>query len=800
MVKQKNYTEIILMVAVSIFLFMFTAKSSSTAMLEAKQFSLMFFLFAFAYLIVMRKKASFNRPIPFVVASYVIFLGISTLYANAGKFAINEYIKVIVGFSIYIFIYYASKKKDTIRLILGTITTYTVLSCLMAIEGATLAMIAPAIEEMIFGIDIPDFSTWLSGRLYGPFGNPNVFVSALGVSLFLSLYLYLTEENKKYKYIQGIYLVIMATSLLLAFSLGGTFSLALSVIGFLLFTKDKERIKGIVCILFVLLIAFLGLFLITPLLDNSSAIAFIVLAVLSAAFIFAEKFWGEKLTETLYQNAKKVWLAFVVLVVLGVAVIIAVFTLESSLTLDTDRWYYRSLYPEHGENRVEVITTQSTSDSKISVFTKDMSQIMTGDRTSIYKGDLNAGKNSFELIIPEGTEETLIAIYTEGQAEIESAVFYGATETVPIALNYTLLPENIENRLQGLRTNDSFLIRNEYIKDGFSLFMQSPIIGHGLGGFENAIQSVQRYGYETKYAHNHFMQMLVDTGIIGFSIYAALLIVSIYALIKLRGKEDLSPYLFGALLMIIFHGSSEFSMSRVDFLPYAFAVFALISALHYSDTAFIKGRAKNFVTPIVLLSMSVFSVLLLGNIVASSSVSAGGAHIDIIHENISIDVYDTNDYMLAYVMYSSSSSDPEVLEDAEKYLERLEKAKSNSVHSQLATYYIAQNNPEKAFERLISHIDYSPYNETFWNNAIEIYLETILNTENIENTYSNREIYAEQFIMLKEKLAEVNSTSILEIRIHEVYLQVMDIIIDSENISDAELLEAVQRSIYDYVY
>ncbi len=798
MVKQKNYAEIILMVAVSILLFIFTAKCSLVSNLDAKQFSAMFFLLAFTYLIIMRKKASFNRPVPIAVASYVIFLGISTLYANAGKFAINEYIKVIVGFSIYIFIYYASKKKDTLRLILGTITTYTVISCLMAIEGATLAVIAPAIEELFSGAEIPDFSVWSGGRLHGPFGNPNVFVSALGVSLFLSLYLYLTEENKKYKYIQGVYLVIMATTVLLAFSLGGTFSLALSVIGFLLFTKDKERIRGIVCIFFVLLTAFIGLFLMIPMLNNGSAIALLLLAVLCAAFILAEKYFGEKLTEILYTNAKKVWLFFVALIILAIAVLIAVFTLKSSLSLGSGISYYRVLYPEHGENRVEIMATQNTSDLQIRVFTKDMPQIMTGSETLVYDGDLVAGENSFELIIPENAKETFVLLSTEGQAEIESAVFYGASETVPITLNYTLLPENIENRLQGLPTNSSFLIRSEYIKDGFTLFMQSPIIGHGLGGFENAIQSVQKYGYETKYAHNHFMQMLVDTGIIGFSIYAALLIISVYALIKLRGKEDLSPYLFGALLMIIFHGSSEFSMSREDFLPYAFAVFALISALHYSDTAFIKGRAKNFITPIIMLSMSIFIVLLFGNIVASSSVSAGGAHIDIIHENISIDVYDTNDYMLAYVMYSTSSSDPEVLEDAQKYLERLEKAKSNSVHSQLTTYYITQNNPEKAFERLISHIDYSPYNEIFWNNSIEIYLETILNSGNIENTYINREIYAEQFIMLKEKLAETNASSISEIRIHEVYLQVMDIIIDSEGMNETELLEAVHQLLYEY--
>ncbi len=65
-------------------------------------------------------------------------------------------------------------------------------------------------------------------------------------------------------------------------------------------------------------------------------------------------------------------------------------------------------------------------------------------------------------------------------------------------------------------------------------------VGVGMGGFENGIYSVQTYHYETKYVHNHYIQSLVDTGILGCALWLGLLVSSAAAILRLR-RQDTAP-------------------------------------------------------------------------------------------------------------------------------------------------------------------------------------------------------------------------------------------------------------------
>ena len=43
----------------------------------------------------------------------------------------------------------------------------------------------------------------------------------------------------------------------------------------------------------------------------------------------------------------------------------------------------------------------------------------------------------------------------------------------------------------------SFLLRVQYLKDGWTLFTQSPLTGHGLGATEGLLTSVQPFFYQS---------------------------------------------------------------------------------------------------------------------------------------------------------------------------------------------------------------------------------------------------------------------------------------------------------------
>jgi O-antigen ligase len=57
---------------------------------------------------------------------------------------------------------------------------------------------------------------------------------------------------------------------------------------------------------------------------------------------------------------------------------------------------------------------------------------------------------------------------------------------------------------------------------GFDVFREHPFLGVGASGFRN---SVSRALTETEVAHNTFLSILVEQGVIGFSLFCALLVV-----------------------------------------------------------------------------------------------------------------------------------------------------------------------------------------------------------------------------------------------------------------------------------
>lgn len=91
--------------------------------------------------------------------------------------------------------------------------------------------------------------------------------------------------------------------------------------------------------------------------------------------------------------------------------------------------------------------------------------------------------------------------------------------------------------------------RIEGMKKEFALGMQRPIVGHGLGTTPEA--KVNKLGERAQAAHNLYAQLLIETGIIGFTIFMSY-IVSIFRLVR-RNRAQLAEMADSEQLLTSFY-------------------------------------------------------------------------------------------------------------------------------------------------------------------------------------------------------------------------------------------------------
>ncbi|MFI3114972.1 MAG: O-antigen ligase family protein [Clostridia bacterium] len=803
--KKINSKENWSLIIISILLLFTFASGTLSDTLKPKTMALFFIVSALVYIVFKRKVENCLNLVTISTSAYVLWFGISTLYANSGKFAIAEYVNILTGFTIFIFIVF--RDKISLEKTLWAITSVSGFIAFLSLEGAFIRILYSVYETIIYEIPSSTLATFDGSRLNGIYGVTNVFATLLGTVLFLSLYMFINAKDKKTKYIQGFFLILFATCVLLTTSLGGIFSLGVAVLAFLLFSNEEIRAKGLIVILETVFIALIcvSVTLVTyEIYQDASMNVFPVLAVFagSALLVLADRFINEKLFTTLVKYVKYTFSFIVALILVGLSLVAFLLSQTTSLNIPTNTLYVRTVYLDEGTYKLDALLNQDLSSANISVYTRDEIGVIINEDVLIFSEDVTNASSDLYFDIPEGTREVNIYIKNTSDSSItlNSISVIGSDDVKNVALAYKYIPINITNRIQGLATNDSLMTRLQYIDASIKLFLQKPIGGHGLGGFENALQSVQSYQFETKYAHNHFFQTLVDGGIIGFVLYVTVLGACIYSLFKARKESIIAPMLFASLVMIFFHGANEFSLSIPFFIPFYFAVFALI-ATECSKPIEKLDENKDECLIGLIVSVSVFACLLTGNLIARLNLQSENLSLDILETNMNLDVYETNDYYLTYVTATYTVTDPEIVKNAEKYAEKLEKAQSNIISMYLTEYYVYKDNPQKCLELLERYINYSINDPSTWNNAISTYITALLNSDNLPKIMDYKDEHVSNIKNLLDKHYTADMNSITKISLSDKSKSLVSIILALENMSTLDEFYSYAGSLaYDSDY
>ena len=96
---------------------------------------------------------------------------------------------------------------------------------------------------------------------------------------------------------------------------------------------------------------------------------------------------------------------------------------------------------------------------------------------------------------------------------------------------------------------DEFSInaRNNMIKIGLEWFKKKPLFGYGLDNYRYFYNNLFGYNY---YAHNNYIELLVDLGVFGTTIYYTLILVPLIKLFKMNILKNYEVCIYFSMLLI----------------------------------------------------------------------------------------------------------------------------------------------------------------------------------------------------------------------------------------------------------
>lgn len=673
-----------------------------------------------------RLRERLNLPMV-AIALFTVMGGISTFYAVAGKFALREFLKLFISFFLAIAML-ALVKGDKLRSgrwIASILSWGAALSGIVSIDMLSTHWISGLVIGFLGAFTDSDYAN-LPGveagvRMTSLFQNPNVFAACVCIGVLLSLGLALSARSDKERRGHLVCLYINALAFVLAFSMG---AIAFAAVAFLtyLILEQKERRAALFILMVETLVATLaGMIPIAmTALDTWNGfqpIPLICLALGAVLLCLLDRLVGQKIVPALEQHSR-ILFAIIAAAVAGIlAFALLAYNLTGSASLSAGESLRRSAYPEAGTYTLDI---QSSGAVNVTVTTQNKQETMMHTETTLYEGD----GASASFTVPEDSMVVWFTFTAPNGAVLDTVTCRGASDT-SVPLGYKLLPAFIANRLQGLFANQNAIQRTVFFEDGLKIFARSPIFGLGLGSYENGIMSVQSFFYETKYAHNHYIQTLAETGVIGLVLFLALLGISAAAvLLERRKKENAHPLtaaLGATLIFMAGHAAMEVDFSYYAYLPFAFGVFALIS-LCCGETVTPKlfsEKPRGYFMAVMAVLTAVFTFFLARNMSAADLIAKNATY-DNLERAAKMDKFECNDYMLSYVYASTSSENEHIRETAAKFAEKLAKVDSNSIPIYLAQYYFELEDHDHAFAMIEKYVRYVISDSDSWNQAFGI--------------------------------------------------------------------------------
>ena len=691
-----------------------------------------------ALLLLGDRKRIWNLP-SLLLLGYAAFSWVTIFWAMSGKFHLREGSKLLIAVFFFLLVAMHGRfDRAFARRVMGVIAGISALYALLSVEAVSTGLTKTLL------VRLPMWDTekivFQNSRLNGIFGNANIEASIYAIGIFCAIALVCGAEKKWQRALWAAAAAVDALAFLLVFSMGAMACFAAAVVVYLIFA-GKGRVAALLRMLEAAVPAFMCGFAAFALFGSGRVgLVLPVLRANAAAAAVLELTVMEKLSRVLEKHQRA---AFGVLI--GAVLCVAVYAVAALYVTGSYTFgmaIYRSARLNAGEH---TITVEADGEVWLTIFSRDRLELLNMTQTGLYDGPAE-GAVAFE--VPEGSKITVVRMSAAEGVTVRGAVIDGE-QALP--LRHKLLPGFASERIQYVGASTSEEQRATFREDALKLWQLSPIVGSGVGAFETGVTRVQDYPYETRYVHQHYLQILLEDGVVGLALYIGALVTMLLALWKRRKqtREDEFYWLYPALCAeFVMNGLQmlwDVSMSMIVFLCMTYALYGLIvgaCAEPFAEKAAAeengkkkKARAKGFDTSLLARNIGIgFTVVvvltLCGNLYAASKADAPVADGDEFLYNLSVaaklDLYERNDMMLSYVVNSLEMEYPEdYREQADEYAAQLAKVQSNTIPRYLVGYYLQTQQYGKAIDAAILGASYSASDADTWDDCAALLNEAL---------------------------------------------------------------------------
>jgi O-antigen ligase/Tfp pilus assembly protein PilF len=151
--------------------------------------------------------------------------------------------------------------------------------------------------------------------------------------------------------------------------------------------------------------------------------------------------------------------------------------------------------------------------------------------------------------------------------------------------------------------------RGYFYRDALKMFGERPLLGWGGGGWQEAYRSYQSYLYNSNEVHGYYLQVLVETGVVGLLAVAAIWAFFLYGAHRLYhgakqqpARQTLVWTAAVAAVSIGLHAAIDFDLSLSALTLVLLSMFGLVRGLEISAAGAVRqsgkaGRRKSYEAP-----------------------------------------------------------------------------------------------------------------------------------------------------------------------------------------------------------